>query len=149
MFSKYCRLPASLLVQPRLPHNAPLRVVQNDPHNTPLPKSTSAVLLDIDALPSPSASSDIVTPEPLECASPLTERALRYQRRDALRTIHDVAAPTSPHGTVRSSAILQKVVPAKIPELDRSNLTFTPQRNTLVLGKLHEYSMAATIPRVT
>ena len=102
------------------------RVVQNDSHSTPLAKSTSAVLLDIDALPSPSASSDIDTTEPLECASPLTERVLRYQRRDALRATHDVRAPTSPHGTVRSNAILQKIVPAKIPELYCSNPTFIP-----------------------
>ena len=124
------------------------RVVQNDPHSTPLAKSTSAVLLDIDALPLPSASSDIVTTEPLECASPLTERALCYQRRDALRATHDVGAPTSPHGTVRSNAILQKIVPAKIPELYCSNLTFTPQRNAPVLGQLYEHSMTATTPRV-
>ena len=111
--------------------------------------SISAVLLDIDALPSPSASSDIVTIEPLECASPLTERALRYQRRDALRATQDVVAPISPHGTVRSNAILQKIVPAKFPNLYCSNITFTPQRNAPVPGKLHEHSMTATIPRVT
>ena len=79
----------------QLPPTIRPRVVQNDPHNTPLAKSISAVLLDADALPSPSTSSDIVSTEPLECASPLTERALRYQHRDALRATHDVAAPTS------------------------------------------------------
>ena len=93
------------------------QVVQNDPHTTPLAKSFSAVLLDIDALPSPSASSGIVTTEPSECASPLAERALRYQRRDALRAAQDVVAPISPHGTAPSNATLQKIVPAKIPEL--------------------------------
>ena len=113
MFSKYRRLPASLLVQPRLPHSRLLRYALEWSgmaltHTTPLAKSISAVLLDIDALSSPSASSDIVTTEPLEYASPLTERALRYQRRDALRAAQDVVALTSPHGTVSSNAILQK-----------------------------------------
>ena len=154
MFSKFRRLPASLLVQPRLPHSRQLRYAiewyrMTLTHTTPLAKSISAVLLDIDALSSPSASSDIVTTEPLEIASPLTERALRYQRRDALRAAQDVVALISPHRTVSSNAILQNIVPAKFPELYRSNLTFTPQRNAPVLGKLHEYSMAATLPRVT
>ena len=109
------------------------RVVQNDPHTTPVAKSTSAVLLDIDALPSPSAGSDIVTTELLKCAFPLTERALRYQRRDALRATHDVAAPTSPHGTISSNTIQHNIVPAIFPEPYRSNLTFTLQRNAPVL----------------
>ena len=89
------------------------RVAQNGPHNTPLVKSISAVLLDIDTPPSPSSSSDLVTTEPLEYACPLTERALRYQRRDPLRATHDVAALTPPPGTVRSNTILQKKFPSK------------------------------------
>ena len=126
------------------------RVVQNDPHSH---YSVSEVNFGRTiGYRRPTFAlrySDIVTTEPLEYASPLTEGALRYQRRDALRAAQDVVALISPHGTVSSNAILQNIVPAKFPELYRSNLTFTSQRNAPVLGKLHEYSMAATIPRVT
>ena len=44
-----------------------------------------AILSDIDATPSPFASPDAAHEQPV-CASPLTERALRYQRREASRT---------------------------------------------------------------
>ena len=44
-----------------------------------------AILTDIDATPSPFASPDAAHEQPV-CASPLTERVLRYQRREASRT---------------------------------------------------------------
>ena len=123
----------------------PPREVKNDPPHTPLTTSISTVLLDIDALPSPPSSSAIVTTEPLERTSPLAERALRSQRRDALRATRHVAELTSPSDTVRSNAILEKIVLAQIPEIYRSTLPFTPQRHAPV----YEYRIPATTPRVT
>ena len=90
---------------------------------TPLTASISKVLLDIDALPSPPCSLAIVTTEPLGCASPLTERALRSQRRDALRATCDVAVARS-LDTIRSHDIVaESDVPARIKKI-LSNTTF-------------------------
>ena len=52
-----------------------------------------AILSDIDATPSPFASLDAAHEQPV-CASPLTERALRYQRREASRTGRSTVAST-------------------------------------------------------
>ena len=49
----------------------------------------------IEILPQPPRSSVATTTAPLTCASSLTEGALRSQRRDALRALHDVAVPSS------------------------------------------------------
>ena len=110
---------------------------------TPLTVSISRVLLDIDALHSPPCSPAIVTTEPLVCASPLTERALRSQRRDASRASHDVAAVPSPD-TVRSHATLaESDIPARISNF--CLLPFTPQRPTPV----YDYRISTTAPRLT
>ena len=102
--------------------------------------SISRVLSDIDALPSPPCSPAIATTEPLVCASPLTERALRSQRRDALRATHDVAAVPSPD-TVRShDTLAESDIPARI--LNSCLLSFTPQRHTPV----YDYRISATAP---
>ena len=147
--------------------------VPNDPHDTPFVQSLSAILSDLDAHPSPLASSDIVATELLECASPLTERALCYQCRDASRIARDIVVlPPSPDtfgsnailntvpaqipgpyrsnspGTLGSNAILN-TIPAQIPGPYRSNFVSTPPWITPVLRKLHKRSMAATMPRVT
>ena len=50
------------------------------------------ILSDIDTTPPPFAS-PATTAQQLVCASPLTERALRYHRRDALRTDRSTVAP--------------------------------------------------------
>ena len=128
MFSTCRRLPAPLLVQPRLPHRLQYFLERSKPTSpTPLTASISKVPLDIDALPSPPFSSAIVTTEPLVCASPLTERALCSQRRDALRSTCDVAV-ASPPDTIRSNAILDEseIVPARIKKKSCSTLPFTP-----------------------
>ena len=52
-----------------------------------------AILSDIDVTPSPFASPDAAHEQPV-CASPLTERALRYQRREASRTGGSTVAST-------------------------------------------------------
>ena len=83
------------------------REVETGLSHTLLTASISKVLLDIDALPALPFSSTIVTTEPQVCASLSTERALRSQRRDALRATCDVAV-ASPPDTIRSHAILDE-----------------------------------------
>ena len=80
-----------------------------------------AILSDIDATPSPVAN--LATQQSVD-ASPLTERAIRYQRRDAFRTDRNNAAPvpspslTEPSDTFRAETL----------ETNRSASTPAPQR---------------------
>ena len=64
------------------------------PHRTPLVQSFSTLLSGADNFPSPFASTNTVALELLECTlPPLTQRALRYKRRDALRTARCEVSP--------------------------------------------------------
>ena len=80
-----------------------------------------AILSDIDATPSPVAS--LATQQSID-ASPLTERAIRYHRRDAFRTDRNNPAPvplpssTEPSDTFRAETL----------ETNRSAPTPAPQR---------------------
>ena len=80
-----------------------------------------AILSDIDATPSPVAS--LATQQSVD-ASPLTERAIRYHRRDAFRTDRNNPAPvplpssTEPSDTFRAETL----------ETNRSAPTPAPQR---------------------
>ena len=122
---------ASSIRSPTIPFDAPLTV------------SISKVLSDIDALPSPPFSSVVATTGPLTCASPLIERALRSQRRNALRASHDVVAVSSP-ATVRShDTLAESEICARIP--NSCLLSFTPQRPTSV----YDHRISATVHRVT
>ena len=107
--------------------------------------STAAIKTDSPApilrtLPSPLCSPAAVTTEPLTCASLLTERALRSQRRDALRVSHDVvSSPTSVHplDTLAASAFRAQVSNSCIQYS-------TPQRLISVY-----YSTSDPAPRAT
>ena len=80
-----------------------------------------AILSDIDATPSPVAS--LATQQSVD-ASPLTERAIRYHRRDAFRTDRNNAAPVpSPSSTEPSDTFRAETL-----ETDRSASTPAPQR---------------------
>ena len=80
-----------------------------------------ALLSDIDATLSPVASP--ATQQSVD-ASPLTERAIRYHRRDAFRTDRNNAAPVSSP----SSTDPPHTFGAEIHETDRSDSTPAPQR---------------------
>ena len=80
-----------------------------------------ALLSDIDATPSPVASP--ATQQSVD-APPLTERAIRYHRRDAFRTDRNNAAPVSSP----SSTDPPHTFGAEIHETDRSDSTPAPQR---------------------
>ena len=67
------------------------------PFEAPFTVQTSPVHSGIEILPQPPRSSVVAVPTaPLACAPSLTERALRSQRRDALRALHDEAVTSSP-----------------------------------------------------
>ena len=138
--------PAACTASPRATSPCTASSVQSPSilSGTPLTASISKVLLDIDGLPSPPCSPAFVITEPLVCASSLTERTLRSQRRDALRTTYDVAVALS-LDTVRSHATLaENDVPARISH-SRLPLPFTLQRHAPV----YDYRISATTPRVT
>ena len=107
--------------------------------------STAAFTTDSPApilrtLPSPLCSPAAVTTEPLTCASPLTERALRSQRRDALRASHDVvSSPTSVHPLDTLAASVFRA------QISNSCIQYsTPQRLASVY-----YSTSDPAPRAT
>ena len=146
----------------------PTAVAQCVPSMQPLVQFESqllALLSDIDATPSPVASP--ATQQSVD-ASPLTERTLRYHRRDAFRTDRNNVAPvSSPSSTDPPHAL-----GAEMREKDRSDSTPAPPRklfnptipNTIPslnhdqyrspsfdsLPRMHpEYNAPATFPRAT
>ena len=145
-------------------------LVQFESQSTPAIPSLSAILSDIDAPSSPFASPDTAT-EQSDCASPLTERALRYQRREASRTGRSTVAsaplpsptdspdpldafPAQTHSQYRlistpaplrkslDFTILSKIS-SPVPEPYRSNPAHSQLR------KSFEHSTPATFPRLT
>ena len=114
----------------------PTAVAQCVPSMQPLVQFESqllALLPDIDATPSPVASP--ATQQSVD-ASPLTERALRYHRRDAFRTDRNNVAPVSPP----SSTDPPHALGAEMHETDRSDSTPAPPR------KLFHSTIPNTIP---
>ena len=116
-----------------------------------------AILSDIDATPSPVASPATATQQSVD-ASPLTERALRYHRRDAFRTDRNTVAPVS------SPSSTDPLFGAVIHEKDRLDSAPAPPRellhltiqNTIPSTPLHslprmhpEYNTPATFSRAT
>ena len=103
----------------------PTTVEQSVPSMQPLVQFESqllALLSDIDATPSPVAST---TTQQSTAASPLTARAIRYHRRDAFRKDRNNAAPVpSP-----SSSEPSHTFGAETDKTDRSDATSAPQRN--------------------
>ena len=146
----------------------PLAVTQCVPSMQPLVQFESqllAILSDIDATPSPVASpatqQSVVT-------SPLTERALRYHRRDALRTDrNNVASVPSPYSTDPPHALgtemhqkgrsdftpapprklFHPTIPNTIPSLNHEQYR-SPSFHSL--PRMHsEFNAPATFPRAT
>ena len=154
--SKTDVLPTSPLIDPaactaslRSPPTEPSVRPRTMKFRTHLSPSILRVLSNTDALSSPPCSSVAVTTEPLACASPLTERALRSQRRDALRAIHDVAVVSSPtavrsNNTLTESTLTASDLSARIFD-SLITAPFTPQR----LLYVYDYRTSATAPRVT
>ena len=126
-----------------------------------------AILSDLDAAPSPVASPATAAQQSVD-ASPLTERAPRYHRRDALRTDRNNVAPvplpssTDPlddfgaemHKNDRLDRTpapprepLHSTIQSKIPSLGPEQNRSTSPHN---LPRMHfEYNTPATFPRVT
>ena len=87
--------PAALRPPSPVTHSTPVMqpLVQFESQPTPAIPSLSEILSDIDAPLSPLPSPDTGTAQSV-CTSPLTERALRYQRREASRTGRNTVAST-------------------------------------------------------
>ena len=150
----------------------PPAVTQSAPAMQPMVQFESqllAILSDIDATPSTFTSPATAAQQSVN-ASPLTERALRYHRRDAFRTDrnNDVPVPlpssTDPsdpldtfgaetHDQARltftpapSSESLISTIQSKIPSLGPEQYRST---STHSLPRMHfEYSTPATFPRL-
>ena len=148
----------------------PPAVTQRVPSMQPMVQFESqllAILSDIDATPSPVASPATAAQQSVD-ASPLTERALRYHRRDAFRTDRNNVAPVP----LPSSTNPLDDFGAEMHEKDRLDLTPAPPRELLhstiqnkipSLGPeqyrstsfhslprmLFEYNTPAIFPRVT
>ena len=104
----------------------------------------SLVHSGIEILPPPPRSSVAVTTAPLACAPPLAERALRSQRRDALRALHDVAVTSSPSPVrLHDTLLADSGFGAQTGNSHMQPLT--PRQQIPV----HNYSNSAPAPRVT
>ena len=88
-------IPAALRPLSPVTHSTPVMQpsVQFESQPTAAIPSLSEILSDIDAPFSPLASPETGTAQSV-CTSPLTERALRYQRREASRTGRNTVAST-------------------------------------------------------
>ena len=145
-------------------------LVQFESQRTPAKPSLSAILSDIDAPPSPFASPDTAT-EQSDCASPLTERALRYQLRAASRTGRSPVASAPLPSPTDSPDLLDALSTQTHPQYRlistpaplRESVDFTilskifspvsePYRSNPAhsqLRKSFEHSTPATFPRLT
>ena len=148
----------------------PPAVTQRAPSMQPMVQFESqllAILSDIDATPSPVASPATAAQQSVD-ASPLTERALRYHRRDAFRTDRIKVAPvplpssTDPLGdfgaevhkkdrldltSAPPSEPLHSTIQSKIPSLDPDHCRPTSARGQLRMPLA--CNTPATFPRVT
>ena len=115
------------------------------PFEAPFTVQTSLVHSGIEILPQPPRSSVVAVPTaPLACAPSLTERALRSQRRDALRALHDVAVTSSPSPVrLHDTSLADSGFGAQTANSQMQPLT--PRRET----PAHNYSNSAPAPRAT
>ena len=132
--------PAASLQSNDIAPSSPYRlaVPQSDtkmtsPHRTPLVQSFSILLSDVDIFPSPFAStSTIAALELLECTlPPLTQRALRYQRRDALRTARYEVFPAFLPAPARSNVIISLLSGCTL-DTERTNIAWLRHYHTYV-----------------
>ena len=121
--------PVSPVRSLRLPFEAPFAVQSLPVHS------------GIEILPQPPRSSVAATTAPLTCASSLTERALRSQRRDALRALHDVAVPSSSSPVHLPDTESRFGAQTEYPPMQ----PITPRQAI----PIHNYSNSAPAPRVT
>ena len=123
-------------------HSTPARQPQALTGPSSTVQSFSKILSDIGALP----SDPDVENAPSECNPPLTDRAFRYQRRDASR------AARTKHAGMFDSADTLSTFDSNEPSIEspaqnslpsRLSFTYTPSR------KLHTQNVAVTCPNMT
>ena len=111
------------------------------PSEAPFAVQTLPLHSGIEILPQPPRRSVATTTAPLTCASWLTERALRSQRRDALRALHNVAVPSSSSPVHLPDTESRFGAQTEYPPMQ----PLTPRQAIPV----HNYSNSAPAPRVT
>ena len=113
---------------------------------------------EIEILPQLSGSFVAPTTAPLTCAPSLTETALRSQRRDALRTLHDVAVPSpSPihlHGTESNfgaqteNSPMQPLTPRQATPIHNYSNSVPARRATMHVANHPLFTVRVIPPRV-
>ena len=113
---------------------------------------------EIEILPQLSGSLVAPTTAPLTCASSLTERALRSQRRDALRALHDVAVPsqspihlhetTSDFGAQTEYSPMQPLTPRQATPIHNYSNSVPARRATMHVADHPPFTVRVIPPRV-
>ena len=126
---------------PNVDHNTPATRLTQTLQGSSAIQPFSKILSDLGATP----SEPDVDNAPSECNTPLTDRAFRYQRRDASRTariIHagmfdpiDILSTSDPNDSIES--------PAQHPVPSRSLFAYSPSR------EFTTQNVAATCPPLT
>ena len=112
----------------------------------------------IEILPQLSGSFVAPTTAPLTCAPPLTERALRSQRRDALRALHDVAVPSpspihlhetgSNFGAQTENSPMQPLTPRQVSPIHNCSNSVPARRATMHVANHPPFTVRVIPPRV-
>ena len=113
---------------------------------------------EIEILPQLSGSFVAPTTAPLTCAPSLTERALRSQRRDALRALHDVAVPSpspihlheteSNFGAQTKNSPMQPLTPRQATPIHNYSNSVPARRATMHVANHPPFTVRVIPPRV-
>ena len=113
---------------------------------------------EIEILPQLSGSLVAPTTAPLTCAPSLTERALRSQRRDALRALHDVAVPSpspihlheteSGFGAQTEYSQMQPLTPRQATPIHNYSNSVPARRATMHVANHPPFTVRVIPPRV-
>ena len=113
---------------------------------------------EIEILPQLSGSFVAPTTAPLTCAPSLTERALRSQRRDALRALHDVAVPSpspihlneteSNFGAQTENSPMQPLTPRQATSIHSYSNSVPARRATMHVANHPPFTVRVIPPRV-
>ena len=113
---------------------------------------------EIEILPQLSGSFVAPTTAPLTCAPSLTERALRSQRRDALRALHDVAVPSpspihlheteSNFGAQTENSPMQPLTPRQATPIHNYSNSVPARRATMHVANHPPFTVRVIPPRV-
>ena len=146
------------------PHVIALPTRSVSPARSPRPPSEAPTVQnlqinpEIEILPQLSGSFVAPTTAPLTCAPSLTERALRSQRRDALRALHDVAVPSpspihlyeteSNFGAQTENSPMQPLTPRQATPIHNYSNSVPARRATMHVANHPPFTVCVIPPRV-